>query len=1060
MPLRFLLVLLLCTPQAALAQSADDTEETEAWDVAAPPGEISRASIDVREGTWMSLDVSPDGKTIAFDLLGDIYVLPMAGGEARALTSGPAWDFQPRFSPDGAAIAFTSDRGGAENIWIMDADGSEPRQVTTEQFRLLNNAAWSPDGRFLVARKHFTTRRSLGTGEIWLYHRDGGAGVQLVERPNEAYQKELGEPIFSPDGRYIYFTQNATSGNRFIYAQDSNTAIFKIRRFDMERRKLDDFITGPGGAVRPTPSPDGKYLAFVRRIRTRSALFLKDLASGAEFPIYEDLDQDMQETWGVQGLYPNMDWTPDSEAIVFWAGGKIRRIDIASRTVNEIPFHVSGERRVVDAPRFTTEVAPETVEAKMIRFAAISPDGRRAVFEAFGRLWIKALPDGAAQRLTRDAADHFELFPAFSRDGERIVFVSWDDEALGQVRVVDAGGGRSRVISPEPGHYFHPRYSPDGSTVVVERGTGGMLTSDEWSIDPGLYALPADGGGLTRLSDSGRNAHFGADGERVFYIEDGDKHRLVSVESDGDDKRVHAESEYGTDFAVSPSGDWLAFSQSYDVFVMPMPASGKLALSPDAKALPMVRVNGPGGDFPRWAGGDTLSWTTGPTLYRVDAAEAFEEGFEPPEVGIDLSVTRPAAKPEGSLVALTGARVIPMEGEGRVIENGVVIVEDNRISAVGSAGEVAIPAGAARVDASGKTILPGFIDIHAHGAQGVRGIIPEQNWGALAHLALGVTTVHDPSNRAGEIFAAAEYQRSGEILAPRIFSTGEILYGAKSEFFVDIDSLEDARHAVERLKAQGAISVKNYNQPRREQRQMVVAAAREAGLNVVAEGGSLYHMDMTLIADGNTGVEHNVPQERLYEDVLQFWSQTQVGNTPTLVVTYGGLNGETYFYQQGDVWKHPILSRFVPPHVLEPRSVRRTKAPDLDYRHLIDAAANARRLMERGVSIHVGAHGQREGLGTHWDIWAFAMGGMSPYEALMTATINPARYMGLEADIGSIAPGKLADLVILEGDPLADIRMSDDIAQVMLGGRLYDAATLDETVTGDHETQPFYWESR
>jgi len=1045
------------SPLVPLAQQAGDGEDRE-WDIAAPPGEISTAEIDVREGTWMSLDVSPDGGHVVFGLLGDIYRILIGGGEVEPLTSGMAWDFQPRYSPDGETISFTSDRGGAENIWLMDADGSDPRQVTKEQFRLLNNADWSPDGRFLVARKHFTTRRSLGTGEIWLYHRDGGNGVQLVERPNEQYQKELGEPVFSHDGRYVYFTQNATPGDRFVYAQDSNTAIFKICRFDMERRKLDDFVTGPGGAVRPTPSPDGKYLAFVRRIRTRSALFLKDLESGREFPIYEDLDQDMQETWGVQGLYPNMDWTPDSQAIVFWAGGKIRRIDIASREVSEIDFHVAGERQVVDAARFTAEVAPDEVRSRMIRFAAVSPDGGRAVYEAFGRLWTKRLTDGEPQRLTRDNADHFELFPAFSRDGEQVVFVSWDDETLGQVRIVDADGGRSRVISPEPGHYFHPRFMPDGSTVVVERGTGGYLTSDEWSIDPGLYSLPAGGGALTRLTESGRNAHFGASGDRIFHIEDGEKHSLVSVDSDGGDKRVHAESEYGTGFALSPSGEWLAFSQSYDIYVMPMPASGKLTLSPDAKALPMTRVNASGGDFLRWSDGDTLTWTTGPTLFSVDMAEVFADGFERPTTGIDLSVTRPAAKPEDSVVALVGGRVIPMDGEGQVIESGIVLVENDRIVAVGSGQDVEIPADARRIDVSGKTILPGFIDIHAHGPQAVRDIVPEQNWAALAHLALGVTTVHDPSNRASEIFAAAEYQRAGEILAPRIFSTGEILYGAKSEFFVDIETLEDARHAVERLKAQGAISVKNYNQPRREQRQMVVTAARQAGLNVVAEGGSLYHMDMTLIADGNTGVEHNVPQERLYEDVLQFWSQTQVGNTPTLVVTYGGLSGETYFYQHSDVWEHPILSRFVPPHVLQPRSVRRTKAPDLDYRHLIDAAANTKRLMERGVSIHSGAHGQREGLGTHWDIWAFAMGGMTEYEALKTATINPARYMGLDGDIGSIAPGKLADMIVLDGNPLDDIRVTDNLAQVMLNGRLYNAATLDETVTGDHDTRPFYWE--
>lgn len=1055
---RLATALLLLAGLTAAPLHAQTGDAAESWDVNDPPGATQSIAIDVRGGTWMSLDVSPDGETIVFDLLGDIYRMPIGGGAAEALTSGLAWDFQPRFSPDGSRIAFTSDRAGGENIWTMAADGGDLTQVTEEDFRLLNNPVWTPDGRFIAARKHFTTRRSLGTGEIWLYHADGGGkGMQLVARPNEQYQKELGEPAFSPDGRFLYYSQNATSGNTFIYAQDSNAAIFKIRRHELATGETDDFVTGPGGAVRATPSPDGKWLAFVRRIRTRSALFLKDLESGEEFPVFEDLDQDMQESWGVQGLYPNMDWTPDSRAIVFWAGGAIKRIDIDNREVADIPFHVKDDRTVVEAVRNSFEVAPETVRAKMTRFPVSSPAGDAVVYEAFGKLWRKSLPDGAPKRLTRDDSDRFELFPAFSRNGERIVFVSWDDSELGRVHVVDADGGRARVISPKPGHYFGPVFSPDGETVIVERGTGGYLLAETWSEDPGLYALPANGGEMVRLTREGRDAHFGADGSRLYYVEDSDKHRLVSVTLDGHDRRVHAESEYGTTFRVSPSGKWLAFGEGYDAFVLPMPPSGTLELSPKASALPMTRLNRAGGDFIRWANGDTLSWATGPTLFQADMAAAFAEDYTAPEDGIDLTVTQPADAPSGH-VLLTGARIVTMDGSDRVIEPGDILIRDNRILALGESGSLDAPADAQRVDMAGKTILPGFIDIHAHGAQGMREIVPQQNWLAMAHLAFGVTTAHDPSNDSSEIFAAAEYQRIGRVLTPRLFSTGEIIYGAKSEFYVDIQGLEDARNAAARLKSQGAISLKNYNQPRRDQRQMVVTAAREAGLNVVAEGGSLYHMDMTIVADGNTGVEHNVPPERFYDDMMQFWTGTDVGYTPTLVVNYGGLRGETYFYQHSDVWTHPLLSRFVPPDVLQPRSVRRTMVPELDYQPVFDAAANAKQLMERGVSVHSGAHGQREGLGTHWELWAFVKGGMSPLQALKTATINPARYMGLDADIGSLEPGKLADLVIIDGNPLADIRESDKIARVMLNGRLYDAATLDETVTGNRRTAPFYWQ--
>jgi imidazolonepropionase-like amidohydrolase len=368
-----------------------------------------------------------------------------------------------------------------------------------------------------------------------------------------------------------------------------------------------------------------------------------------------------------------------------------------------------------------------------------------------------------------------------------------------------------------------------------------------------------------------------------------------------------------------------------------------------------------------------------------------------------------------------------------------------------------VPDGASVVDVAGKTIIPGLIDAHAHGPQSRGVLIPQQNFENYATLALGVTTMFDPSNEATSIFAADEMQRTGAILAPRLFSTGNIVYGARSTSFADINSLDDAREHIRRLKAQGAISVKNYNQPRREQRQQVTVAAREEDMLVVSEGGSLYHMDLSMVADGNTAIEHNLPQSVLYDDVRQFWRQTNVSYTPTLVVTYGGPTVETYFYQETEVWKHPILSNFVPPHVLEPRSVRRLTMPFDDYYHVPIAAA-AKALADEGVNVTIGAHGQREGLGSHWEIWGFAQGGMSPIESLATATIAAAEKLGFDDDLGTLEAGKLADLVILDANPLEDIFSTDRLTHVMLNGRLYEAATLNEVETGDHVTEPFYWQ--
>jgi imidazolonepropionase-like amidohydrolase/Tol biopolymer transport system component len=1059
LPLAVVLVL-----GVSITATAD--EEEQAWDVATIPGEARTVEIDATSGTWMSLDVSPDGKTIAFDLLGDIYTMPIAGGEAKAVNSGLAWSMQPRFSPDGTEIAFTSDAGGGDNIWIMDADGGNPRQLTKEDFRLLNNPYWSPDGQYIAARKHFTTRRSLGTGEIWLYHRNGGGGVAVVEKPSEQHQKELGEPVFSPDGRYVYFSVNRTPGPIFEYAQDSNGTVFEIRRHDLETGKTESYVSGAGGAVRPEASPDGRQLAFVRRIRGKSALFVKDLDSGAERPLYKELDQDMQEVWAVHGTYPNMSWMPDSKSIVFWAGGGIKRVEVASGEVSEIPFRVRDTRSVYDAPRPKVDVAPATFTTHMVRNAEVSPDGRQVVFESAGRLYIKTLPNGTPRPLTSDARDHFEYDPSWSRDGKHIAFITWDDAELAHVHRVRASGGRSTRLTSQPGHYHAPRFAPDGSAVVFQATGGGYLTSPDWAMETGVFRVPARGGEMTRITDDGGNPHFGARGDRLFVTRaaEGGGGQLVSIDLDGDKPRVHATGPYVLRFEVAPDGRHFAFRENYHVYALPLPPGGKpLELSTSVGSVAMTRASADGGNFPHWANdGRMLAWSLGATLYTADVADLFqlpaegEAGYEAPTSGISMAMELESDRPT-SVVAFTGARIVTMAGEdGGVIDDGVIIVDGNRISAVGPAGEVAIPEGAVTVDVSGKTIVPGLIDAHAHGGAGV-GMIPEQNWQQYATLAFGVTTIHDPSNDATEIFAAAEMQRTGQILAPRIYSTGDIIYGAKSGYFAEINSLDDAREHVRRLKAQGAGSVKNYNQPRRDQRQQVAVAAREEDMLVVAEGGSLFHMDLSLVADGNSALEHNLPQSQLYDDVLQFWGQTNVAYTPTLGVTYGGLRGEDYWYMKGNVWEHPLLSRFVPPHILQPRAVRRTKAPEDDFYH-VTSARTSKALADQGVMVSIGAHGQREGLASHWEIWSFAQGGMSSIEALAAATIVPARALGYSDDLGSLEPGKLADLVVIDADVVADIYQSDKVDMVMLNGRLYDAQTLDEKITGNRKTQPFYWQ--
>ncbi len=1042
---------------------AKETSKSDKWDIANPPGKKLNVKINTRTGTWMSLDVSPDGTTIVFDMLGDIYTMPIDGGKAKAISSGMAWEIQPRFSPDGKHIAFISDSSGGDNVWTMNANGSGKTQITDESFRLLNNPTWSPDGRFIAARKHFTTTRSLGTGEIWLYSADGKAkgGVKLVKRPNETFQKELGEPMFAADGKSIYYSANTTSGGQFIYAQDSNTTIFEIMQYHMDSGEISTAVSGFGGAVRPTPSPDGKIMAYVRRERAKSKLYLKDMTSGKTWKIYDDLDQDMQETWAVHGLYPNMDWLADNSALIFWAGGKIRRYDMASKSVSTIPFHVTDTRTTRVPPRPTIKVSPDNVDVKMIKFTQVSPDGKSVVFEALGKLYVKSLPNGQPKRLTNWDDNIRELHPTWSRNSNMLVFTSWEDDKLGAIHSWNIATGDHRKITNSPGHYFHPSFSPNGSTVVFEKRSGGYLTSNAWSNEPGLYRMSAQGGEVTRFSKSGQNPHFGVDVNRIYFTKGRDNTRsLVSTDFNGEAERVHTSSKLAQMFMIAPDGKNVAFRQNYNLFVTPvLPGPQNIATGPKASALPVTKLSMGGAVYPSWSGnGQSVHWSLGPTLFSSKLGDITTSDFKPPKSGVALRISKRADRPNG-LIAITGARIITMaDGTGGVIDNGVILIENNKIKAVGNANVVSIPNSAKVLNVQGKTIIPGVIDAHAHGPQGTNGLVPEQNWSAIAHLGFGVTTVHDPSSQAEHIFAASEMQRAGMILAPRTFSTGEIVYGAKSaNVFANINSASDAKEHISRLKAQGAYSVKNYNQPRRDQRQQVVSAARDANMAVVAEGGSLFHMDLSMVADGNTGIEHNLPQSELYDDVIQFYSGTKVGYTPTLIVTYGGISGEDYYYQESDVWKHPLLSQYVPPHVLQPRSVRRQMGPIEDY---VDAgsAATAKKLSEAGVPVSIGAHGQREGLGSHWEMWSFVRGGMTPLQALKAATITPAQHLGYARDIGSLEVGKLADLVILNDNPLDDIRNSDHISHVMIGGRLYETGSMNEVLSGDAIRTPYYWE--
>jgi Tol biopolymer transport system component/imidazolonepropionase-like amidohydrolase len=1027
------------------------------WDVSAIHGPADTVRFDTDEGTWMNLDVSPDGQWIVFDLLGDIYRVPLAGGTAERIAGGRAFDHQPRWSPDGRTIVFVSDRSGKDNLWLMDADGGNPRALTTLDDSFPTAPAWMPDGQYVVAKRHVRSTRSLGGGEIWLFHVRGGSGVKLKDKTS--FTSDQNEPYPSKDGRWVYFSWTGP----FDYNKDPHDGIFQVSRVDRTTGDVEPVTTAPGGAVRPTVSPDGRSLAYVKRAGTATVLVVRDLETGAERQVFDSLDHDQMETWTVHGAYPAFQWTPDGSSIVVTFGGKFHRVTVATGAADTIPFTAGIEQVVERAVRFSTPIEDQ-VRARAIRWPVLSPDGRTLVFSALGSLWEMPWPDGSPSRIT-DAAS-LEYAPAFSPDGRWLAYVTWDDSTGGHLWKIPATGGRRRPVrlTQVSNQYANPSFSPDGSRIAFIRGSGSAGRGEALSGEPFLFVsvVGAEGG---EVRDVVRTANRGAgramprvwwtaDGRSLYLQESrGDRTVLSLVDEDGVGRRDLLTNERAEEVVPSPDGRWVAFKELHDVYVAPLPQVGTpVTLEAKNSGVKVARLSRYGGDWIAWRPDSrAVTWALGPAFYlqEVEQAYASADTTQPDSsVGWMRANARTPARiteivtsaaryqPQGAVV-LRGARVVTMKGD-EVVDRADVLIEGNRIARICPGTCAQVPLTARVVPVPGKTIIPGLVDVHAHMGYATLDILPQRLWQYRANLAYGVTTTHDPSASTRTVFALAELADAGRVVGPRVFSTGFILYGAEDPNKAVINSLEDARAHLRRLKALGAFSVKSYNQLRRDSRQWIIQAAREERMLVVPEGGSMLQQNISMILDGHTGIEHAIPVAPLRKDVVTLLARSGTGYTPTLIVGYGGLWGENYWYQESDVFANERLRRFMPPAQLDARARRRIMAPADEFYH-IALARTAADVVRAGGSVQLGAHGQLQGLGAHWELWMLAQGGLTPLEALRAATLAGARYLGLDRTLGSIEPGKLADLVVLDENPLDDIRNSETISMVMKNGLLYDA---------------------
>jgi len=1058
--------------QAVFAMAAMSLTGTSA-DAQLPLEPAREIAFTAHEGTWLSPDLSPDGRSIVFELLGDLYVMGANGGATRAITGGMPFDSQPAFSPDGKRIAFLSDRAGPEDVWLVTPDGSGARPVTRMTGDvILTSPSWSADGKTIFVSQYHPGHVAF---ELLAIDVASGQVKVIVPITGDPASSTVGAEA-SSDGRWLYYASQVGSPT-------SQPPAWVIRRRDLISGAEETLVEPPrsyrpdlvlGTFFRPLPSPDGKLLVYATRYGSDMWLRVLDLQTRDDRWLAKLSQHDELESAPWRDLAPHYAFTPDSRALIVNDGGAIRRISITKGAKTDIPFAASV--RVPLGPLNRPVIREETgpVRARIIQNPAASPDGKRLAFSALGQIYTMDLRVGAQpHRLTRDPFGEFQ--PSWSPDGRSIVYVRWTARDAGQIYRVDADGTQLPVrLTSTAAYYTSPVFTPDGRSIVAERSSNHVRMHRYMEYGPlrdaELIVMPASGGEQRVIAKGsmGGTPHFGANPSEVnMLFDDG----LNAVKLDGSGRRmlvqVTGPGYYFQpsrapvdDLRLSPDGKWLLAQISQQLFLLARPAQDGTTIDLARPGVDHRKLTDVGADFLQWTDdGRSIGWAIGSSwlsrplagvkLLAANSDDRTADPGAPERWDADVEILR---TPAPGAMLLRGATALTMYKQS-VVPNADILVVDGRIAALGPKGTIAVPKDVIVRNVAGKWILPGFIDDHDHVADIRRGLLDLESWGVAANLAHGLTTVFDPSTLSIDMLAYQDLIDAGLMTGSRIRSTGPAIFS-----FNDLASKGEVDRVLDRYRDYYRLrNIKLYRTGNREVREWIAQSAREHGLRVTSEGAGSDKLDLTQIQDGISGSEHALPATPLYDDVVQLMARSGVSYNTTLLIQGGG---QDYFIVDRKPNGDPKLNRFAPRFIVD------MKTRKGDWRELSDDlfpayAASALKVLHAGGIVGMGSHGEIPGLGFHWEMEAHVMGGWTPAEVLRAATLGSAEAIGREADLGSLEPGKMADLVVLDRNPLTDIRNTLSISSVMQGGRLYDAATLDE-LWPEHRpfARPWYWDDR